>query len=121
MNEDDIDRILADEEQVRPSSRLLTSVMQAVEREAAAARCPTFPWIRAVPGLIAGITLVAEAIRHGLGLFGDPAAVAALSEEVLYLTALAAYFGLQWVLLAVAITIVSVLLPIKLMRVRIGA
>ena len=117
MNDDDIERVLADEEQIRPSSRLLTSVMQAVEREAAPRAA--FPWVRALPGLLAAIISVAREIWTGLGLFGDPAAVAALHADLRSVTTLAADFGLQWITLAAAITIVSVLLPLKLARIRI--
>jgi hypothetical protein len=94
--------------------------MEAVEREGAAPRAPTFPWIRALPGLLAAITSVALAIWHGLGAFRDPSTVAALDGELRWLMVLAGDLGLQWVMLAVAITIVSVLLPLTLMRIRMG-
>jgi len=47
-----IDRILAEEEELIPSSGFLASVMERVESEAAAPPPISFPWKRAVPGMV---------------------------------------------------------------------
>ncbi len=47
-----IDRILATEEALVPSSGFLVSVMERVHEEAAAPSPIPFPWKRAIPGLV---------------------------------------------------------------------
>lgn len=47
-----IDRILASEEELVPSSGFLASVMDRVEQEAAAPPPIPFPWKRAIPGIL---------------------------------------------------------------------
>lgn len=116
MTHDDLERLLADEDEITPSSRLLTSVMEAVEREAAAPPPLEFPWLRALPGLVAAIAALAVGMWNALAAWSDPAAIAVLGEELRRFTALAADLGLQWVVLALAITLVSVLLPLRLTR-----
>lgn len=113
---DDIERMLADEDEITPSPALLTSVMAAVEREAAVPPPLEFPWLRALPGLLATIAALAVATWRGIGSLSDPAAVAAFDEELRRLLVLAAGLGLQWVMLAVAVTLVSVLLPLSVTR-----
>jgi len=46
-----IDNILAEEEELIPSSGFLASVMERIEDEAAAPPPIPFPWKRAVPGM----------------------------------------------------------------------
>ena len=103
---DDIDRILADEDMITPSAGFVTSVMEAVERNAATPPLE-FPWLRALPGLIATTAALVVAIWH---------AVASL-EQVRQLTLVVTSFGLHWILFAVVITILSVMLPLHLTRV----
>ncbi len=47
-----IDRILATEEELAPSSGFLASVMERVQEEAAAPPPIPFPWFRALPGIL---------------------------------------------------------------------
>ncbi|HUH63944.1 MAG TPA: hypothetical protein VLZ50_13150 [Terracidiphilus sp.] len=47
-----IDKILAEEDELMPSSGFLSSVMERVEEEAAAPPPLPFPWKRAVPGMV---------------------------------------------------------------------
>jgi hypothetical protein len=47
-----IDRILAGEEELIPSSGFLAAVMERVNREAAAPPPIPFPWKRAIPGIV---------------------------------------------------------------------
>jgi len=49
----EIDHILSREDEIMPSSGFLASVMDAVQREAAAPPPIPFPWKRAIPGLAA--------------------------------------------------------------------
>ncbi len=116
MKQNDIDRILAVEDEITPSPRFLASVMAAVEREAATLPPLEFPWIRALPGFLATIVAIAAAIRHGIGVMSDPAVVTVLNEHIRQISALSAGIGLQWIALAFAITIISVLLSSILVR-----
>ena len=52
MDRTNIDRILATEEELVPSSGFLASVMQAIHEEATAPPPIPFPWKRAVPGIL---------------------------------------------------------------------
>jgi hypothetical protein len=54
-DENEIDRMLAREDEILPSSGFASSVMDAVRREAAAPPPIPFPWRRALPGLLAGV------------------------------------------------------------------
>jgi hypothetical protein len=50
---DEFDNIVAGEEEIVPSSGFVASVMEAVRQDAEAPQPIAFPWIRALPGLIA--------------------------------------------------------------------
>lgn len=118
MTPNDIEDALADDEKITPSPRLLSSVMAAVHSEAAAPRPLEFPWLRALPGLLATIAALAVATWYGVGSLRDSAASAALDMDLRELMAVAAGFGLQWIALAVAVTVVSLWLPLRLTRPR---
>lgn len=115
---DDLDRILAGEDKIVPSPRFVESVMEAVEQEAAARRPLEFPWFRALPGFLATIVALAAAVWNGIRLLSDPVEIAAFDKLFLQLTASATSIGLHWILLAAAITIVSMTLPLSLFNVR---
>jgi hypothetical protein len=67
-NENEIDRILSREDEILPSSGFAASVMDAVRREAAAPSPIPFPWMRAVPGLLAGVCgLILLIVAGGVG------------------------------------------------------
>jgi hypothetical protein len=51
MTPDDLDRILASEEPLEPSSGFAMNVMDAVRRQAAEPPPPPFPWSRFAAGL----------------------------------------------------------------------
>jgi hypothetical protein len=52
VNDDDIDRVLSNEDSIVPSSGFAASVMEAVQREAETPPPIPFPWKRALPGLV---------------------------------------------------------------------
>jgi hypothetical protein len=59
MKDPEIDRILSRRDEIQPSSGFVSSVMDAVRREAAAPPPIPFPWKRALPCLaLAILTLV---------------------------------------------------------------
>jgi hypothetical protein len=70
MTMDELDRILGSEESLQPSSGLADEVMKAIRREAETPAPLKFPWIRFIPGVAGGVTLVVTGIilmiLHGL-------------------------------------------------------
>jgi hypothetical protein len=70
MSHNEIDRILAAEEELIPSSGFLASVMESVREEAAAPPPFPFPWKRFVPGMILAAGVLGwgavELVRYGL-------------------------------------------------------
>lgn len=92
MTADDLDRILASEEPLVPSSGFAASTMERLRESAAAAPPLPFPWRRFFLGLIVTIALsgicgwaavrlhVPEALGAGLALLGDPRLLLPLAE-----------------------------------------
>jgi hypothetical protein len=71
----EIDRILATEEALLPSSGFLASVMERVREEATAPAPIPFPWMRALPGMVAAAGILGAGIfefaRHALPAAGE--------------------------------------------------
>ena len=116
MTPDDIDRILAEGEQLVPSTAFELSVMEAVRQEATAPPRLAFPWRRAVPGFSALLGALAAALWHSTRMLDDPRATELFDGQIRALLAFAARGELQWIALAVVATIVSIVLPLRLMR-----
>jgi hypothetical protein len=55
---DAIDRILAVEEELIPSSGFLAETMERVREEAAMPRRIPFPWLRALPGIVLAVAVL---------------------------------------------------------------
>lgn len=114
MHRTEIDRILATEEELIPSSGFLASVMESVREGAAAPPPIPFPWKRAVPGIL----LVAGVFGWGaveLVRYGQPA-VKEISLTPPHLSA-AAVRPLEqaaWVALALGASLLSWLLSRRL-------
>ena len=71
----EIDRILASEPELVPSSGFLASVMESVREEAGSSKSPVlapirFPWKRVIPGIVLLAIILGfgavEFVRHGL-------------------------------------------------------
>jgi hypothetical protein len=66
-----IDRILAAEEELIPSSGFLAATMERVREEAACPKPIPFPWLRALPGIVLGASVLGwcgfEMVSAGLG------------------------------------------------------
>lgn len=111
---DTIDRILAAEEELLPSSGFLATVMERVQEEAAAPPPIPFPWKRAIPGILLATGVLGgsaiELVRFGLPAVGQvsfapvqlPAAMARPVE------------GAGWVALALGASLLSWMLARKL-------
>jgi len=114
----DIDRLLADNEEIPPSSGFEASVMQAVLQEATAPPPLAFPWRRALPGFMALLAVFAVAIWNGIGALNDPSAGAVFDDQVRALLDFVARGEFQWIAITVVMTIVSAVVPLHLMRGR---
>jgi hypothetical protein len=117
--ETEIDRILAADEELIPSSGFLASVMERVQEEAALPPRIPFPWSRAVPGilLLAGVFgwSAVELIRHGQTGLGLPALSSlALAPSNLSPTAILRFESAGWVAFALGASLVSWLLSRRL-------
>jgi hypothetical protein len=115
MKEDDLDRILSEEEEVVPSSGFLAAVMEAVQHEAAEPPPIPFPWRRALPGFaVAVLILVFSTVagfatsRHGIPIgplpFSLPSGVALVNQAAQEVRA-------GWIALALAVSFASMKLP----------
>ena len=105
MKSDEIDRILSERDDLRPSSGFTDAVMEAVRREAATPPPIPFPWRRAWPVLAAG------------------AAVLALVPGVFVLEKAGAWRvavppELGWVAIAAAVTLASIAFSWRAVRLR---
>jgi hypothetical protein len=114
MNPDDIDDILAHEKRITPSPDFLASVMRAVRRQAASLPPLKFPWLRVLPGILATFVAIMRAVWDLVGFLNEPDVLAGFKEQLQQFAELAAQFGVQWIVLAVAITVLSLMLSISL-------
>lgn len=114
MNFDDIDDILTNENLISPSRDFLASVMRAVRRQAASLPPLKFPWRRALPGILAMFVAIIRAIWDLVGFLSEPDVVAGFKEQLHQFADLAAQFGVQWIVLAVVISVLSLMLSISL-------
>ena len=111
---DAIDRILAPDEELVPSSGFLAATMERVREEAAAPPPIPFPWKRAVPGiaLAAGVFGwgAVELARLGLPVAGG----ISLALPHLSAAAVQPLESAGWVALALAVSLASWILSRRL-------
>jgi hypothetical protein len=110
MRPDDLDRVLSSEIEIVPSPGFARSVMAAVRREAAAPPPIPFPWMLALPGLLACIVAIVWPLMVA---FRTPAqqsaSVVTLTvtkwlDGALPLVDSAQMFGVGWLLLGLLLT-----------------
>jgi hypothetical protein len=105
-----LDRILATEEALIPSSGFLVSVMESVREEAAAPPPIPFPWKRAIPGMVLTAGVFGwgafELVRYGLPAVGS----IALAPPQLSDTVVLSLQQAGWVALALGASLLSWLL-----------
>ncbi len=115
MKRDEIDRILADDNGIAPSSGFAGSVMEAVRLDAITPPPIPFPWKRGLPALAAGCAVV---IVAAVSFVGHPQAVsspAALEADwALVLATLANNPETTWILAATLLTIAAVRVSLRL-------
>jgi hypothetical protein len=98
MPDDEMERILSTEREIRPSRMFAAKVMAAVRREAAVPAPIAFPWKWAAPGLAAGVAAIA------LGAMELPSQDWAASQVATVWMDAARQLGLGWVGLALVLT-----------------
>jgi hypothetical protein len=110
----EIDRILATEEALVPSSGFLASVMERVREESTAPAPIPFPWKRALPGMVvvAGILSAGafELVRRGL----PAASELTFTVPQISLAAVAPLEQAGWVALALGASLFSWMLSKRL-------
>jgi hypothetical protein len=108
MRAHELDQILVRDKEVTPSARFTDSVMNRVRAESSAPLTLTFPWIRALPGLAAGlfalIWLVVEGVLLVTPRTETPFALGAWFGGLAPWIARADAAGFRWVLLALFLT-----------------
>lgn len=117
MRHDDLDRILSTEQEIVPSSGFVTSVMDAVRRDAMTPPPIPFPWKCALPGLCAAVLALVSVFIAGSALFIPGTVTQPLPARLL--SALASILevwkivGASWIALALVLSFVSVKLSMR--------
>jgi len=118
MNED-LERILASDVELAPSSGFVNAVMATIVAETSVPNFE-FPWRRAAPGVGALLAALVAMLWNGVGMLNDPIAAAALGDKLVQLLSTAAGFGASWIALGVAVVLASLWLPGALLTRRAG-
>jgi hypothetical protein len=119
MRDDDIDRILAMNQQIVPSPGFVASVMDEVRHDAAMPLPIPFPWKRTLPGLSAAGIALASLLVTGVMLFQRPvtsALPAKLLSSISLVIAAGRAIGASWIALALVVSFASVKLSVRLVE-----
>jgi hypothetical protein len=102
-----IDRILAAEDALVPSSGFLASVMDRVREEAAAPPPIPFPWMRALPGILLAVAVLGWGLFELIGYAAQT--VRATSFALPHLNAASDHtlVSTGWVVLALVVALLS--------------
>ena len=118
--DDDLDRALASEQEILPSSGFLGGVMETVQREASAPPPIPFPWKRALPGMVAGV--LAVGIVEGMSVTalvrGGSGGTVELPAQAASILHAVQNVGAGWILMALAISFACVKLTTGFATVR---
>ena len=119
MRDDELDRILSQENEIAPSSGLTASIMDAIRQEAQAPAPIPFPWKRALPGLAALAVVLAASLVYGIGWLSRPP-VEPLGMGVFrsWLEA-AAHTGASWAVVGALLSLFCVAVSLRLVRARV--
>jgi len=110
MRQHELDHILSREKEIVPSAKFTASVMGAIRSEAAAPRPISFPWVRALPGLIAGAGALFWIVVQSPERTAEPRATAFASlfqswiDRLEFIQKSAESAGIGWVLLSLILT-----------------
>jgi hypothetical protein len=117
MQNDDLDRILATNEEMLPSSGFADSVMQAVRQEAATPPPIQFPWRQAIPGMsavVAAFASIALAFVHFLRAPAVTVDYFAILSPLKQVVEAAVHFGVGWIAFALLLSLASVALSMRI-------
>jgi hypothetical protein len=115
MRHDQLDTILAHDEELIPTSGFLARVMDSVEEAAAAPPPIPFPWKRAIPGIVlATVVLVCGAVAIVRYILGVGVMQFTTPKTQLPLALTPAMQQAGWILAALAISAASYLLARRL-------
>jgi hypothetical protein len=112
MRQHELDHILSREKEIVPSAKFTASVMDAIRSEAAAPPPISFPWVRALPGLIAGVGALFWIVVQNPESPGVPGATAfaplfqSWIDRLTLILKSAESAGMGWVLLSLILTFV---------------
>lgn len=116
MRDDELDNILANDEEILPSSGFSESVMAAIRREHEALPAIPFPWKRAIPGFAAltvGLAaLVIGIVMYAMGAGADAEVSGIAVWKDAAQSALSGQMG--WIVLAAILSLASVKLSARI-------
>jgi hypothetical protein len=115
MRHDELNRWLAEDEEIVPSSGFATSVMDAVRIDAADRRALPFPWRRMLPGL-AALAVAMLAALSSVIVWGANAASEFAARPALQWAPLLARPDVGWIVAALAATAVLPFVSLRLFR-----
>ena len=113
---DAMDRILAAEEELVPSSGFVAAAMERVREEAAVPAPIPFPWKRAVPGLVLAAGVLGWGAWAAVRFAWPALHEFAKSSPQIPVAAVPALEEAGWVVLALAVSLGSWMLSMRLMR-----
>jgi hypothetical protein len=118
VKQDEFDRAFSAEIPIVPSAGFMNGVMEAVRREASAPPPIPFPWKRALPGLAAGIAALVAMILELAKSAVRPAPAAPVQNRLIaaldYAASVTNAYGINWILLAMVITLACMMLSMRL-------
>jgi hypothetical protein len=103
-NRDEIDAILAQEDEIAPASGFLARVMEKVQEEAAAPPPIPFPWKRAIPGFVLAAGVFGWGAVEMVRLAASEAAAFTLPKFHLGATVSEPMQQAGWVVVALAVS-----------------
>lgn len=118
MKQKEIEAILASEKGIVPSRDFARVVMAAVQREAAEPEALEFPWLRALPGMLALMAAIIAMLWNGVASLNDPAEAAMLDRLMQQWLQPAIDTGALWVVLALLLCLVLAAVPVVVLRSR---
>lgn len=111
-----IDRALASEDELIPSTGFLSAVMDRVREEAAAPPPIPFPWKLAVPGLVLLAGVAGWGIYEAVRFIGSGPHGSALSQLTIPAAVLQDLQQAGWVAAALVISLLSWVYPRRMVR-----
>jgi hypothetical protein len=118
MKHEEFDRALSGDAGIVPSSGFVGGVMDAVRREAAAPPPIPFPWMRALPGLAAGVLALVAMIIVVVKNAGQTSSAAPVQSQwmpmLMHAVEIGKMYGVEWILLALLATVACVALSMRL-------